>query len=106
MANVVDIAVEDIKLLEDRGSIKALAKVRLSFDTGEYISQSDWKVIHQPDSQPWVAAPSYTIQKEDGSRFYKELVEMSRSLKEKITSQVLEAYNGVVDKEKSRFGRK
>jgi DNA-binding cell septation regulator SpoVG len=97
MATVVDIAVEDIKLLQDKGSVKALAKVRLNFDTGEYITQLDWKVIHQADKAPWVAVPSYTIQHETGNRFYRSLVETSRSLKAEIEKRVLEAYNRALE---------
>lgn len=79
----------DIKLIE-KGDLRAFVDVSLKVPFGELTVQG-FRILIGKDNKPWIAHPSQSFMRE-GRTEYKNILDMTRSMKKKIDNLILESY--------------
>ena len=85
----------DLALVRAKPPLCALADVRLSW-TDNVITIRRCAVFNKPGEPPWANLPRLPIEK-NGKKQFVPLIELSRDLKQRVVSAVLDEYRRKTD---------
>jgi hypothetical protein len=71
----------------DSGQLRAFADVTLCLGIGE-LTIKGCRVLHPPGQAPWIGFPQISYERE-GQRKWKNVLDLSRGLKSKVTEAIL-----------------
>jgi DNA-binding cell septation regulator SpoVG len=88
MSRTYNIELQELKLLDNAGSLRALACVKI-----DDIEIHQFRVVQQDGQDAWVSVPQASwIDSETGEKRYKNLVEMPSDLHYKVKKEIMNAY--------------
>jgi DNA-binding cell septation regulator SpoVG len=83
----------EVKIVEShRQSVKAAAKVKLTFDDGSVIVIDDIRVLENKQGTFWVSMPMYVISDGKKDWVYHPSVILSNTLNREVSDAILAAY--------------
>lgn len=84
----MSIQILEIKKVDNGGALQAFAKIKL----GEIIC-CDFRIVQQPGQRAWVSVPQVSWTDNEGKTHYKNLVELSKNLKDDVFKMILGAWS-------------
>ncbi len=82
-----EIRVTEMKVIENKGPLKAYAAVRLD----DWVTY-DWRIVQQNGQRAWVSPPQATWKGPDGRVRYRSLLSIPGELKQKVEVAILSAW--------------
>jgi DNA-binding cell septation regulator SpoVG len=87
------IEILDLRRTENAGNVRAFVSIRIGS-----VTIRDAKIIKQRDQRAWLAMPDKPWQGADGKTRYTAIIELSPSLKERVSDAALAAWEAQDDR--------
>lgn len=82
------ITVQEIKKVNNIGNINAFVSIKI-----DDLIIHDFKIVQQSGQKAWVSVPQTSYKNQQDKTCYKNLIELSKELKEEISKEILKNWN-------------